>query len=84
MRNVVLGFFGGLVVTVVCVFGYLRLGLAEVRADLPPPRWDRLVSSHSGVASGWDGVFGGTDFLGSKAWGPQNGNVRQRSVGLGR
>jgi hypothetical protein len=43
VRNFILGFLGGVVVIVVYVFGYLRLGLAEVRADLPPPRWENSL-----------------------------------------
>lgn len=43
MRNFVLGFLGGVVVIVLCVFAYLRLGLAEVRADLPPSRWENSL-----------------------------------------
>ena len=43
VRNFALGFLGGVVAVVACVFGYLRLGLAEVRADLPPTGWENSL-----------------------------------------
>jgi mono/diheme cytochrome c family protein len=36
MRNFAAGFAAGTLLLTVCVLGYLRLGLADVRADVPP------------------------------------------------
>jgi len=43
VRNFVLGFLSGIVVVAGSMFGYLRLGLAEIRADLPPSRWENSL-----------------------------------------
>jgi mono/diheme cytochrome c family protein len=43
VRNFILGFLGRVMAVAVGVFGYLRLGLAEVRADLSPPRWENSL-----------------------------------------
>lgn len=51
MRNFVVGFLSGIVVVAVSMVGYLRLGLAEARADLPPPRWQTSLMSAAVHAS---------------------------------
>ena len=43
MKYFFLGVFATLVALAISIFGYLRLGLAEVRADLPPPRWETYL-----------------------------------------
>lgn len=43
MRNFFLGFIGGIVVIAAGIFGYLKLGLAEMRADIPPSRWENSL-----------------------------------------
>ncbi len=43
MKYFFLGVFATLAVLMIGIFGYLRLGLAEVRADLPPPRWESYL-----------------------------------------
>lgn len=39
MKRFFIGFVTGAVVLTICVFGYLRLGLANVGADAPAPAW---------------------------------------------
>lgn len=51
VKNFVLGFLGGIVVAAVSIFGYLRLGLAEIRADLPPSRWENSLMYAAAHAS---------------------------------
>ncbi len=41
MKHFLLGVVTTLVVLVVGTLLYLRLGLAEVRGDIPPSRWER-------------------------------------------
>ncbi len=43
MKHFFLGVLATLVVLILGTFTYLRLGLAEVRADLPPPRWESYL-----------------------------------------
>jgi len=43
MKQFVLGFLGTLVFLMTGVFGYLRLGAAEVRADVAAPAWQRRL-----------------------------------------
>ncbi len=43
MKHFFLGVFATLAVLAIGTLGYLRLGLAEVRADLPPPRWETYL-----------------------------------------
>jgi mono/diheme cytochrome c family protein len=43
MKQFFLGVIATLAVLAIGVFGYLRLGLAEVRADLPPPSWENYL-----------------------------------------
>jgi len=40
MKNFLLGILAAIMLVAAGMFGYLRLGLAEVRADLPPSRWE--------------------------------------------
>jgi hypothetical protein len=52
MKKFLLGVLVTIVVLATCMFGYLRLGLPEVRADLPPPRWESYlmyISVHASV-----------------------------------
>ena len=48
MKKFLLGVLVGIAVPVVGVFSYLRLGMAEVRADIPPGRWETHLMN-SGV-----------------------------------
>jgi mono/diheme cytochrome c family protein len=48
MKKFLLGVLVGIAVPVVGVFSYLRLGMAEVRADIPPARWETHLMN-SGV-----------------------------------
>jgi mono/diheme cytochrome c family protein len=43
MKNFLLGVLVGIAVPVVGAFSYLRLGMAEVRADVPPGRWENYL-----------------------------------------
>jgi mono/diheme cytochrome c family protein len=43
MKKFLLGVIVGLAVPVVGTFSYLRLGMAEVRADIPPGRWENYL-----------------------------------------
>ena len=44
MKNFALGFLTTIAVVSLATFGYLRMGLAEVRNDVSPPAWEsRLV-----------------------------------------
>lgn len=45
MKGFLLGVAVGIAVPVVGAFGYLRLGMAEVRADIPPGRWENYLMS---------------------------------------
>ena len=52
MKNFVLGVLVTTVALTTCMFGYFRLGLSEVRADLSPPRWESYLlytSVHASV-----------------------------------
>jgi mono/diheme cytochrome c family protein len=52
MKSFLLGVLVTIVVLATCMFAYLRLGLPEVRADLPPPRWESYlmyISVHASV-----------------------------------
>src|SRR4030095_4425830 len=40
MKNFILGVLVGSLLLILGVMAYLRLGLAEVRADLPPPKFE--------------------------------------------
>jgi mono/diheme cytochrome c family protein len=44
MKQFILGFLGTLVLLVACVLGCLRLGAAEVRADVAAPAWQRRLT----------------------------------------
>lgn len=39
MKKLLMGFVTGAIVLILCVLGYLRLGLANVAADAPTPAW---------------------------------------------
>jgi mono/diheme cytochrome c family protein len=43
VKNFLLGVLFALLVLLVGGFAYLRLGFAEVRADLPPSKWERAL-----------------------------------------
>ena len=43
MKKFLLGVLVGIAVPVVGAFSYLRLGMAEVRADIPPIRWENYL-----------------------------------------
>jgi len=43
MKNFLLGVLVTTMALAICMFGYLRLGLPEVRADLSPPRWESYL-----------------------------------------
>jgi mono/diheme cytochrome c family protein len=43
VKNFLLGVLFTLLVLLVGGFAYLRLGFAEVRADIPPSRWERAL-----------------------------------------
>jgi mono/diheme cytochrome c family protein len=51
MKNFLLGVFTTLVVLAFGIFAYFRLGLAEVRADLPPSRFESSIMSSAVHAS---------------------------------
>jgi len=51
MKNYLLGVITTLAVLVIVVFGYLRLGLAEVRADIPPSGFETYVMNSAVHAS---------------------------------
>jgi mono/diheme cytochrome c family protein len=51
MRNFLLGVVLGVFLVVLCEVMYLRLGLAEVRADLAPPSWETKLMRSSVRAS---------------------------------
>ena len=51
MKTFLLGAITTLAVLVISVFGYLRLGLAEVRADIPPTGFETYVMSSAVHAS---------------------------------
>lgn len=44
MKQFILGFLGTFVLVVAGIFGYLRLGAAEVRADVAAPAWQRRLT----------------------------------------
>src|SRR5690348_15855828 len=47
------------------------------------PKMGRSAESSSSTVGGSGyGIFGGTDILGGEAWGPPNGHVRKRRVGV--
>jgi mono/diheme cytochrome c family protein len=43
MKKFILGVLVGIAVPVVGAFSYLRMGMAEVRADIPPGRWENYL-----------------------------------------
>src|SRR5215469_17804705 len=43
MKKFLIGMLVGMAVPIIVVFGYLRLGMAEVRADIPPGRWENYL-----------------------------------------
>jgi hypothetical protein len=43
MKTFLLGVLVGIAVPVGGAFSYLRLGMAEVRADIPPGRWGKYL-----------------------------------------
>ena len=51
MKNFLLGVLFTLLVVVIGGFAYLRLGFAEVRADVPPSRWERALMFSAAHAS---------------------------------
>ena len=51
MKNFLLGVIATLLVLAVGIAGYLRLGLAEVRADIPPTRFETYVMNSAVHAS---------------------------------
>ena len=51
MKNFLLGALFTLVVLLVGGFAYLHLGFAEVRADLPPSKWERTLMFSAAHAS---------------------------------
>ena len=51
MRNFLAGVLFTLVVLILGGFAYLRLGYAEVRADLPPSNWEKALMFSSAHAS---------------------------------
>jgi len=51
MKNFLLGVVTTVLVLAVGALLYLKLGLAEVRADVPPSRWEQLLMSSAVHAS---------------------------------
>lgn len=51
MKNFALGFLAGSVFVALAAFLYLRLGLAEVRGDLPPSAWENWLMDSAVHAS---------------------------------
>ena len=51
MKKFLIGVLVGIAVALIVAFGYLRLGLAEVRADIPPGRWETYVMNNGLHAS---------------------------------
>lgn len=51
MRNFLAGVLFTVLLLLVCGLAYLRLGFAEVRADLPPSRWEKALMFSSVHAS---------------------------------
>jgi mono/diheme cytochrome c family protein len=43
MKNFLMGVLVGIAVPVIGALSYLRLGMAEVRADIPPGRWENYL-----------------------------------------
>src|SRR5215469_14550124 len=43
MKKFLIGMLVGIAVPVIVALGYLRLGMAEVRADIPPSRWENSL-----------------------------------------
>jgi len=43
MRKFLMGVLVGIAVPIIGAFSYLRLGMAEVRADIPPGRWENYL-----------------------------------------
>ena len=43
MKKFLIGMLVGIAVPVIVGFGYLRLGMAEVGADIPPSRWENYL-----------------------------------------
>ena len=51
MKNFLLGVVTTLLILAIGGFLYLKLGLAEVRGDIPPSRWERALMSSAAHAS---------------------------------
>jgi hypothetical protein len=51
MKNFLLGTLFTLLVLALGVFAYLEMGFAEVRADIPPARWERALMFSAAHAS---------------------------------
>src|SRR5215467_7406140 len=51
MKQFLIGVLVGIAVPVVVAFCYVRLGMAEMRADIPPGRWESYVMSKGMHAS---------------------------------
>jgi len=51
MKNFILGFLIMIAVLAIGPWGYLRLGLAEVRADVTPPAWENRLAQFALKAS---------------------------------
>jgi mono/diheme cytochrome c family protein len=43
MKKFLIGVLVGMAIPVIGAFSYLRLGMAEVRADIPPRRWENYL-----------------------------------------
>ena len=43
MKKFLLGVLVGIAVPVLATLGYLKMGMAEVRADIPPGRWENYL-----------------------------------------
>jgi cytochrome c553 len=51
MKKFLIGVLVGIAVPITGAFSYLRLGMAEVRADIPPGRWENYLMSKGMHAS---------------------------------
>jgi len=51
MKQFLLGVVTSIMMMIVTVAGYLKLGFAEVRADVNPPSWERALMSSVVYAS---------------------------------
>src|ERR1700746_2741869 len=43
MKKLLIGVLVGIAVPIIGAFSYLRMGMAEVRADIPPGRWENYL-----------------------------------------